>query len=685
MTFTKRKCALLLIIATVVAYLNCLPNRFVWDDELLIADNSYIRNGTYISAVFTTDLFHDAGVRTTYYRPLQMVSYMINYFFGGLNPLGYHVVNILCHLGCVLLLWRLIHKLSGDAVMSLVVAALFAIHPVNTNAITYIAGRADPLAFLFLLVSLSLYLEYRARSGIRVLSRTAFFAGSALSFAAAMFSRESAMVFPALIFLYCFTFPSSAEGRTRRALAATAPFLLLVGAFLAWRHMVLAQYHEVSLPNLSMPAWLIWQMPFRALATYFGLLVWPAHLHMERQLILGGGGLLALTGIGLLIAVGLLWALGRTYRTQPLTFFGLCWFAATMLPILVIPKLAVLAAEHWLYVPSVGLYLALVAVCRRQMNRLQPHPQALVSRLAVVACVVVLTALAARTIRRNADWVTPVSLYSQTKQAAFYSSRIRNNLGREYSAAGERTKALEELLAAVRTSPGDLRLNGTLALLYLSSGQLDKAQTLSREILRIDPFNMDALLCLADIYDQRGDFAQARLEYLRAAASSTEVHPRLQLGQFLLQHDRFSEAIQVAAEACYIEPGHAQVFNLLGAALTGLGQYDKAEEAFWMAVRLDRHSASGFVNLGRAEFRRGNTSAAIAHYRRALRIQPNDGRARYQLGTAYWRLGNSRAAIQELEQAQQLLPDNRMVRDALEDVRHGKPYTPPTVSTPRQP
>jgi cytochrome c-type biogenesis protein CcmH/NrfG len=68
-----------------------------------------------------------------------------------------------------------------------------------------------------------------------------------------------------------------------------------------------------------------------------------------------------------------------------------------------------------------------------------------------------------------------------------------------------------------------------------------------------------------------------------------------------------------------------------------------------------------------------------------LRIQPNDGRARYQLGTAFWQLGNPGAAIQELEQAQQLLPDNRMIRDALEDVRRGKPYTPPVVSPPRQP
>jgi len=283
-------------------------------------------------------------------------------------------------------------------------------------------------------------------------------------------------------------------------------------------------------------------------------------------------------------------------------------------------------------------------------------------------------------------------LYSQTKQAASYSTRVRNNLGREYTTIGERQKALEELLAAVRANPEDLRHKGNLAFLYLSSGELDKAQTLSQEMLRVEPFNADALVCLADIHDQRGDFARARFEYLRLAASNTEIRPQLQLGQFLLQHDRFSEAVQVATEACYIEPGHAQVFNLLGAALTGLGQYDKAREAFRMAVRLDRHSANGFMNLGRAEFGRGDVPAAIADYQRALRIQPDDGRALYQLGMAYWRMGNSRAAIQELEQAQQLLPDNKMIRDALEDVRHGKPYiapspvtTPPAICAPRQP
>jgi|GEM_PF-1478608 len=692
MTFTKRKCVLFLVLATIVAYFNCLPNRFVWDDELLIEDNSYIRNSTYIGTVFTTDLFHNADNGTEYYRPLQTVSYMINYFFGGLNPLGYHAVNILCHLGCVLLLWRFVQKLSGDEVMALVVAALFAVHPVNTNAVTYIAGRADPLSFLFLLVSLLLLLEYRVRSGIHVLSRMVYFTGSALSFVAAMFSRESAMVFPSLIFLCCFAFPLSTEGRTRRALGETAPFILLVGAFIVWRHMVLPQSYRVFLPDLSMPAGPMWQIPFRALATYFGLLVWPAHLHMERQVILSGAGSQVLTMIGLLITVGLLWALGRTYRTQPLAFLGLCWFVAAVLPILAIPDLAMLAAEHWLYVPSVGLYLALVAVCRRQLRRLQPHPQALASRIAVVACVMALTALAARTIQRNADWVTPVSFYSQTKQTASYSPRIRNNLGREYSATGERQKALEELLMAVRVSHEDLCPKGNLAFLYLSLGELDKAQTLGQEMLRVDPSNTDALLCLADIHDQRGDFARARLDYLHAAAFRTEVSPRLQLGQFLLKHGKFSEAIQVANEAYNIEPGHAQVFNLLGAALTGLGQYDKARGAFRMAVRLDRYSASGFVNLGNAEFHCGDVSAAVANYRHALRIQSDDGRARYQLGTAYWRLGNSIAAIQELELAQQLSPSNKMICATLEDVRHGKPYTlpsqivtSPATNTPRQP
>jgi Flp pilus assembly protein TadD len=686
MTFTKHQCVLLLILTTVTAYLNCVPNRFVWDDELLIEDNNYIRNSTYVGAAFTTDLFHKTGTGAAYYRPLQTVSYMVNYFFGGLNPSGYHVVNILCHIGCVLLLWGLIRQLSGDNVVALLVAALFAIHPVNTNAITYIAGRADPLAFLFLLVSLTLFLEYRIRSEDRVLLRTAFFAGSALAFVAAMFSRESAMVFPVLLFLYCFTYTASDEKRARNALVATTPFLLLVAAFLAWRYMVLAQCHKVLLLSLPMPAWLVWQVPFRTLATDFGLLLWPAHLQMERQVILGGVGLLALTGIGLVITAGLLWALGRTYRAQPLAFFGLCWFVATMLPILAIPQIAVLAAEHWLYVPSVGLYLALVAVCHHQLNLLQPRPRALVSSLAVVVCVAALTALAARTIWRNADWVTPVTFYSRTKQAAPYSTRVRNNLGREYSAIGERQRALEELLTAMRVSPEDLRHKGNLAVLYLSSGELDKAEALSQEMLRVEPFNTGALLCMADIYDQRGDFAGARLEYLRSAASSVEVSPRLQFGAFLLNHGRFSEAIQVATEAHDIEPGHAQVFNLLGAALTGLGQDAKAEEAFRMAIKLDRHSANGFVNLGRAEFNRGDVPAAIAHYHRALRIRPEDGHTLYRLGAAYWRLGNSRAAIQKLERAQQLLPDNRMIRDALEDARHGKPYTPPAPApTPHQP
>jgi Flp pilus assembly protein TadD len=670
MNASKRQIVLLLVLATGLAYANSLNNSFLWDDDLLVVDNTYVRNWTYLDAAFVSDLFHDYTVGlASHYRPLQTVSYIFDYSIWGLNSFGYHLTNLLLHAACVLLVYFLVEQLCASSALSLFVAIGFAVHPVNTNAVTYISGRADPLCFAAMLASLLLFLEYSRADSATALTRVGLFTLSVVCYLVALFSRESAMLMPFLLFLYCAMFGAPQSHKLRYALQRTLPFAVLTVAFVLWRTAVLELQGKPLHPHWALPLTLRLQIPFRSLATYFGLLAWPSHLQMERQVVVGGPSLQLLTIFGIAIALGLIVLALWTRRNVPLACFGLCWFALTIAPLTGVLSLNATIAEHWLYVPSVGIYVCIAALYFHFDQRLSPAITRQVRALAASICLIAFPALTARTICRNRDWASAMSLYSSTKTAAPYSAGVCCNLGREYINSGDTDLALNELLAAERMEPRDPRAKSNLAAFFLTRGEFDKARAKAQECLASDPENTSALLQLAMIDGERKDFTAARDDYVRAIATTTDVRPRLQFGSFLVRIHRCSEALNVLDDVFALDPGNAVCFNLLGAILSEQHHFQHATRAFEMARSLDRHSPDPDLNLGRLAVLRGDLAAAVESYRRALRIQPDDFRAHYQLALVHWRLGKFVEAEQELQAASILAPASSAIRAAIQKVK----------------
>src|SRR5439155_43999 len=173
--------------------------------------------------------------------------------------------------------------------------------------------------------------------------------------------------------------------------------------------------------------------------------------------------------------------------------------------------------------------------------------------------------------------------------------------------------------------------------------------------------NTSALLQLAMIDEERKDLAAARVNFIRAVATTTDVRPRLQFGSFLLRAHRYREALDVVDDVLALEPGNATGFNLLGAIMSEQNRFQDAARAFEMARQRDRHSPDADLNLGRLSVRRGDLATATESYQRALRIQPNDVRAHYQLGLIHWRLAEFAEAEQELQAARTRAPANSMI------------------------
>jgi len=561
---------LLLVLLTMLAYANTTRNEFLWDDHALVTNNSYIRNWRYLSLAFYDDLFHSrSATAVRYYRPLQTVTYIADYALWGLTPYGYHLTNLSLHLACVLLLSLLLEQFTTNRVIALAGAAFFAVHPLLSNAVTYVAGRADPLALGGMLAA---WLLWRRRHPLP-------FAGSVFCYLGALCSRENAFLFPLLIFLHSLVL---SRNQCRRAVLDALPFALVAAAFALWRHAVLAEAGIASTTTYTMP-WIVrLQIPFRALATYLGLLVWPAHLQMERQVVLGGSWLYLLTAAGVLATAGLIVLARRNH----LACFGVCWFAVTLLPVSGLFSLNATVAEHWLYVPCVGLFLGILAIVP-------------LTRPTIIVAALALAALTVRTIARNRDWRDAMTFYAHTKGATLHSVAVRSNLALEYAAAGQTNRALTELLAAERLAPDAIYAKENLAAFYLKQGDIVQAQGKLADALQIDPQNPSALVSAALIWEQRGDVRKARLYYLRAMAQTLRVPLRLEYGQFLLRQQRYAEALQIAEEACALEPPNAESHNFRGIVLAELGRFNEAQAAFERAQNLDHHSSHATVNLAR--------------------------------------------------------------------------------------
>ncbi|MCM8808210.1 MAG: hypothetical protein NC926_09795, partial [Candidatus Omnitrophica bacterium] len=140
---SKTKILFFLGIFSSIVYFNSIFNPFIFDDYGLIIENTFIKNFKYLKLLFTTNLYEGAGEKTLFYRPLQSLSYALIYKFFKLNPIPYHLLNIFLHIGCSILFFLLLKEIYGERIAFLS-SLLWAIHPINTEAVTYIAGLADP-------------------------------------------------------------------------------------------------------------------------------------------------------------------------------------------------------------------------------------------------------------------------------------------------------------------------------------------------------------------------------------------------------------------------------------------------------------------------------------------------------------------------------------------------------------
>jgi tetratricopeptide (TPR) repeat protein len=491
----------------VLAYLPALRCGFIWDDDDYVKNNPVLRSPEGLRRIWL-DLH-----ATPQYYPLVHTSYWLEYRLWGLNPAGYHAVNICLHALAAVLAWRVLAFLQVPGAW--VAAALFALHPVCVESVAWITERKNVLSTVFYLGAALAYLRYACGAEVaqRRGSSAGWYAAAFALFVCALLSKTVTCSLPAALLL---VFWWQRKRPMWAALLGLVPLFVLglvLGLLTVWleKYQVRAAGEEW---NLSLVERFL--VAGRALWFYVGKLVWPARLTFiyPRWSIDAGAWWQYLYPAAALTALTALWLARVRIGRGPLV--AVLFFAGTLLPALgfvdVYPMRYSFVADHFQYLASLGLIALGAAVGWRAARRLGRGGQ----KAGATVLVVVLATLGTLTWRQQSAYVNLESLWRDTLRKNPSAWIAHNNLGNILQARGQLDEALSHYRQALRTKPDDPRAHNNLAGVLTAQGRLAEAIEDCRAALRLQPDYAEAHCNLGIALAATGELREAIVHY-RAA------------------------------------------------------------------------------------------------------------------------------------------------------------------------
>ncbi len=596
----------IIILTGFLIYANSLSGKFIWDDKTLVRDNASIRNWSHAGSIFGENVMAGAARKSQFYRPLQVLTYTVDYSLWKLDTRGYHLTNVILHVLVALALWHLVEALFGDTVLSCITALLFVAHPIHTEAVSYISGRADLLSSLFLLVSLIFYVRYAG------LARTGPLLVIALSFTGALLSKEYSLIMPAVLLLYHVIFRKPVCGKAFSLVAAIALI------YVSLRATVLHFPPSYSPPSTT----LLERLPgvFVALFTYVKLLLIPVGLHMEY-----GNRLFSMSQpsavAGLAVACMLVFLIVRVRKSRGPVLFGASFFIITLLPVSNLIPLNAFMAEHWLYLPSIGFFLIaadIITAAYRRPSRMRT--------LSVAIGAALVLAYSCLTVHHNRYWQDPAFFYERTLHFAPASPRLYDLLGTEYGNRDRNEDAVALFKKSILLDPNYTDAYGNLGNVYARMGKTSDAAEAFENVIRLAPGDARAYNNLANMRIQEGKYADAIALYEKAIALNPRtVQAYVNLGNAYSLIGKDNEAILACTRALAINPNMAEAYCNIGNAQRNLAQFDEAVRAYEKAISINPGFARAHMNLALTYYDLKRYDLAIQHCDRASELgQPPD-------------------------------------------------------------
>ena len=660
-----------------MSYFPALQGGFVWDD-VIFSEEPVIHAADGLRSIW----FSPADIRNEgHYWPLVYTSFWLEHRVWGLEPLGYHAVNIVLHLLNCLLLWRLLLRLRVPG--AAVIAAVFAVHPVHVESVAWIIERKDVLSGLFYLSAVLVWTRFVAEP------RPARYALALALFTAGLLSKSVVVTLPVALLIWHWW----RQGRVRRIdLLRLAPFAAVAAAITAGDLSFYTSREPLELGYMLVERVLI---AARALWFYAGKLVWPANLAVIYPLweidagdLLGWMYLLAAAAL----AAGL-WLARRRIGRGPLA--GVLFFAVTLGPVLGFVDYGYmqfsLVADRFQYLAGIGVLAVLIGAAAHGVGRLPDGYRNVALGLAAV----VVVALGTLTWRQAGIYRDEVALFSHVVALNPEARDAHLNLGSALFEEGsyEEGLAASRIAAAQRPDSSGALANVGRALVGLQ--RFEEAEDHLRRAVQIDPRSTTAHQNLAEALRKQERYAEAVAAYRAVLAIDDGFALAYAgLGMALFEDHRYAEALQAVQQALSLEPDlpTAGALHLhMGRAARELGRPQEAAQHFERALEIEPGTVQPLFDLAKLRFSQGRSGDAdrilrrarelrpadpatlhnvaealrlqeryedaIAHYRSALGIDPEFAPAHAGLGIALFQWERYAEAIEALERALALLPD----------------------------
>jgi len=578
---SKLKVFLILFFVGFAAYSSMLEAPFkTMDDQFSIVKNEDIKSFENLPTLFTSSFFKG----NAYYRPLVSLSFLLEYHLFKENPFFYNLTNLLLHILVSFLIFLIGEKIIKNRSLSFLSAALFVFHPINWEPVCNIPGRSILMCSFFVLLAFYFYL--RAKEGERPLGPNFF---SAIFFVCALLSKESAIMFPALVVWYEIVFNEGSKINLKGVVKSVGVFVLISGIYLLIRR------------GLGITEFFYWRTPWenllgvltflRSTLTFFRLFILPVDLHFDRSAALWDH----------FVNFNLLWvfvfysfltfAVMKNYQKIPRAclFFG-GWFFIELFPVSqVIASIGVQAgyisiAEHFLYLASTGVFVIMIVGLSHYFNKFKKgHVE--VSNILSFNTAVFFVLLFSITIQQ--------SLHAQSEDAMFQ-------------------RTLQE-------APHNVRVRNSLALNYARKRDFENAQTHFSKVLDADPFNARARIGLGKSLCDQGRYLECIDEYEKVVNPGS-------LKNLLKDNLRLSLQIVIGKYKARLEkePNNADLFYSLGIIYAKLGETPKAVVQYNSAIALNPEHKNALFNLGLIMIAQDNLPAAREFLKRALEIESPD-------------------------------------------------------------
>ncbi len=487
--------ATILLAVTILLYGNTLVNGLFFDDQQFIYENTAVTSFN-LRDLFSHSLIDGDGRLTNYYRPFLFLGFSIEYNLFGDSGFIYHLNSLLLHAGAGIAIYYLIIKLSKNKFVSFSTALLFILHPIQTEAVAYASGRGDPLSLF--LVLLTILLSFEKGRWQKIVSL--------ICLGLALLSKETALIAPGLLFISHMAMKKSLNAKTiKETFIEILPYTLITSGYFLLRLTLLNFANTLNFyknDNAYTSSLFVRINEFFNLAPqYLGLIFFPKDLYMERDLTISLAKNITLSSAASLAgSVIALFSAVKLYKDHPLLLFGLMWTIIGFIPSSGIIPINGIFYEHFLYYPSIGIFLILSYLTFCLFERLPVIGRAVLIFIAIGF----VGLLSLRTIVRNTDWKDAITFYSRTNHFVA-SARIYNNLAMAYAQENLSQEAIQTYKKSILISNRYPQTHYNLANTYLRIGDVIQAEHEYKRALEIDPYFYLPYIRLYDIYKIKGD------------------------------------------------------------------------------------------------------------------------------------------------------------------------------------